>query len=102
MKRLPLILGLAAAVMMAWSIGRVHAQQAQASKVVFASPDQAQFIEIGRGTSMAPIWGDANMGPHASFTKFEPGFDAGMHIHTDVWIVVIKGTYLYKDEAGEK
>ena len=30
--------------------------------------------------------------------KFEPGFDAGMHTHTnDVWIVVIKGAYLYKE-----
>jgi quercetin dioxygenase-like cupin family protein len=26
-----------------------------------------------------------------------------MHTHTnDVWIVVLKGAYLYKDEAGEK
>ena len=26
-----------------------------------------------------------------------------MHTHTsDVWLVVIKGAYLYKDEAGEK
>jgi quercetin dioxygenase-like cupin family protein len=43
------------------------------------------------------------MGAHATYTKFEPGFDAGMHTHTnDVWIVVIKGAYLYKDEDGEK
>jgi quercetin dioxygenase-like cupin family protein len=27
----------------------------------------------------------------------------GMHTHTnDVWIVVLKGAYLYKDDAGEK
>jgi quercetin dioxygenase-like cupin family protein len=26
-----------------------------------------------------------------------------MHTHTsDVWIVVLKGAYLYKDDAGEK
>jgi quercetin dioxygenase-like cupin family protein len=52
---------------------------------------------------MAAIWGDANAGAHGTFTKFVPGFDAGMHTHTnDVWIVVVKGAYLYKDDAGEK
>jgi quercetin dioxygenase-like cupin family protein len=52
---------------------------------------------------MNVIVGDPDKGPHATFTKFEPGFDAGMHSHTnDVSIVVIKGAYLYKDEAGEK
>ena len=103
MKRLLLIVGMGAALMMAWSMGRVQGQQAQASKVVFASPDQAKFTEVGKGSSMAPIWGDANMEAHATFTKFEPGFDAGMHTHTnDVWLVVIKGAYLYKDDAGEK
>jgi quercetin dioxygenase-like cupin family protein len=77
--------------------------QAQAGKVVFASADQAKFTEMAKGTSMAAIWGDANLGAHATYTKFEPGFDAGMHTHTnDVWIVVIKGAYLYKDEDGEK
>jgi len=103
MKRLLLIVGMGAALMMAWSMERVQGQQAQASKVVFASPDQAKFTEVGKGSSMAPIWGDANMEAHATFTKFEPGFDAGMHTHTnDVWLVVIKGAYLYKDNAGEK
>jgi len=32
-----------------------------------------------------------------------PGYDAGLHTHTnDVWIVVIRGACLYKDDAGEK
>jgi quercetin dioxygenase-like cupin family protein len=32
-----------------------------------------------------------------------PGFDAGMHTHTnDVSLVVIKGAYLYKDATGDK
>ena len=100
MKRLLLIVGMGAALMMAWFLERVQGQQSQASKVVFASPDQAKFTEVGKGSS---IWGDANMEAHATFTKFEPGFDAGMHTHTnDVWLVVIKGAYLYKDDAGEK
>jgi quercetin dioxygenase-like cupin family protein len=52
---------------------------------------------------MQAIWGDMGQGAHGTFTKFVPGFDAGMHTHTnDVSIVVIKGAYLYKDEAGEK
>ena len=102
MKRSLLMIGMAAALVVAWFVGWGQGQ-AQAGKVVFASPDQAKFTDMGNGSSMAPIWGDANMGAHATFTKFAPGFDAGMHIHTnDVWIVVIKGAYLYKDKDGEK
>ena len=103
MKRSLLIVGVAAALMVAWSIGRVQGQQDGAKKVIFASPDQAKFTEVGKGSSMAPIWGDANEGAHGVFTKFVPGFDAGIHTHTnDVWLVVLKGAYLYKDDAGEK
>lgn len=55
------------------------------------------------GVSMQVLVGDPDKGPHATFTKFAPGYDAGMHTHTnDVSLVVIKGAYLYKDEAGEK
>ena len=103
MKRSLLIVGVAAALMGAWSIGRVQGQQDEAKKVIFASPAQAKFTEVGKGSSMAPIWGDSTMGAHGVFTKFVPGFDAGMHTHTnDVWLVVLKGAYLYKDDAGEK
>jgi mannose-6-phosphate isomerase-like protein (cupin superfamily) len=102
MKRSLLRFGIAAALVVVWSLGQMQAQT-QAGKVVYASPDQAKFTEMGKGSSMAPIWGDANMGAHATYTKFVPGFDAGMHTHSnDVWIVVIKGAYLYKDEDGEK
>jgi len=102
MKRSLLAVGVAAALMVAWSIGRVQGQ-AEGKKVIFASADQAKFTEMsGGGASMAAIWGDANAGAHGTFTKFVPGFDAGMHTHTnDVWIVVVKGAYLYKDDAGE-
>jgi quercetin dioxygenase-like cupin family protein len=55
------------------------------------------------GVSMHVLVGDPDKGRHATFTKFDPGYDAGMHTHTnDVSLVVIKGAYLYKDEAGEK
>ncbi len=54
-------------------------------------------------SALARSGGDAAQGAHATFTRFVPGYDARMHTHTnDVWIVVIKGAYLYKDDAGEK
>src|SRR5258707_13770447 len=104
MKRSLLMVGLAAALMVAWSIGRVQGLQ-DGGKVVYASADRANFVAMpgGSGVSMAAIWGDASQGPHGTFTKFAPGHDAGMHTHTnDVWIVGVKGAYLYKDDAGEK
>jgi len=103
MKRSLFVVGLMAVLALAWSIGRVQGQQA-GGKVIFVSADHASFTEMpGGGASMATIWGDANQGAHGTFTKFAPGYDAGMHTHTnDVWITVIKGAYLYKDEAGEK
>ena len=96
-----LILGLIAAC----SFSRVQAQ-GQSDKVTFAAPDQTKFSEMPNSNgrvSMAPIWGDSNSGPHGTYTRFAPGYDAGMHSHTnDIWIVVIKGAYLYKDDSGEK
>ena len=93
MKKTLLTVGVATTLMIAWSIGRVQGQQDQSKgKVIFV-----------KGVSMAAIWGDADKEAHATFTKFAPGYDAGMHTHTnDVWIVVVKGAYLYKDEAGNK
>jgi quercetin dioxygenase-like cupin family protein len=104
MKKSLLSVGIAMALMIAWSIGRVQGQQSQSKgKAVFVSADQAKFKDMGNGVSMAAIWGDADKGAHATFTKFVPGFDAGMHTHThDVWIVVLQGAYLYKDEAGDR
>jgi quercetin dioxygenase-like cupin family protein len=80
------------------------AQAQKGKQVVYVSSAQATYKPVpSGGVSMAALWGDKDKGPHATFTKFDPGYDAGMHTHTnDVWIVVIKGAYLYKDEAGEK
>lgn len=104
MKKSLLTVGVATTLMFAWFIGRVQGQQDQSEgKVIFLSADKANFHDMGNGVSMAPIWGDADQGAHATFTKFKPGHDSGMHTHTnDVWIVVVKGAYLYKDEAGDK
>lgn len=102
MKRTLVIVGVAAALLGAWCIGRMQGQ-AEAGKVIFVAADQAKYSSTNPGVSMAPVWGDATAGAHATFTKFAPGYDAGMHTHTnDVWIVVLKGAYLYKDVAGEK
>ncbi len=78
-------------------------KQPKKKEMTFKSADQLKFKEVIPGASMAVLWGNDETGPHASITKFEPGFDAGMHMHTnDGRIVVIKGAYLYKDEKGEK
>lgn len=104
MKRSLLVAGVAVAITVAWSVGRVHGQNASAmKKVVYVSADQANYTAVVNGVSQAKIWGDPTTGAHATFTKFEPGEDSGMHTHTnDVWIVVLKGAYLYKDDAGDK
>lgn len=94
----------AAAVVIAWSIGRVQGQ-ASGEKVIFVAAGHADFKDMGgaAGVSSAALWGDMAKGAHGTFTKFAPGYDAGMHTHTnDVWIVGVKGAYLYKDDAGEK
>jgi quercetin dioxygenase-like cupin family protein len=103
-KKSLLVAGVVVALTIAWSIGRAQGQQDQSKeKVIFVSSDQAKFGAANNGVSTAAIWGDATTGAHGTFTKFAPGHDSGMHTHTnDVWIVVVKGAYLYKDEAGEK
>jgi mannose-6-phosphate isomerase-like protein (cupin superfamily) len=104
MKKSLLAVGVAAALIGTWCIGRMQGQQDQMKEgVIFVSAERANFRETTRGVSMAPIWGDAEQGAHATFTKFLPAYDAGTHTHTnDVWIVVLKGAYLYKDDAGQK
>ena len=104
MKRSLLTLGVALGMISAWSIGRLQGQAAD--KVTYVSSSHATFSanEGGRGgVSTVALWGDQNTGPHGTFSKFAPGYDAGTHTHTnDVWIVVVKGAYLYKDDSGEK
>lgn len=102
MKKSLLAVGAAVLMCIAWSVGRVQGQQDMA-KVTFMSADHANFHETTKGVWSAAIWGDDQKGAHGTFTKFSAGYDAGMHTHTsEVSIVVIKGAYLYKDEAGEK
>ena len=82
----------------------VVAQAQKDKKVSYISSAHATYKPSAMGgVSMHVLRGDPDKGPHATFTKFDPGYDAGMHTHTnDVSLVVIKGAYLYKDDAGEK
>lgn len=106
MKKL-VVSGVAALIVVVASVGVAWAQK-ESSKgkkpVIYVPAEQATFKQSPTaGVSMAVLWGDPDKGAHGTLTKFEPGYDAGMHTHTsDVWLVVIKGAYLYKDEAGEK
>jgi quercetin dioxygenase-like cupin family protein len=78
--------------------------QGQKNEVIFVSANQASFKESPTpGVTMAVVWGDPDKGAHGQFTKFKPGFDAGMHTHSSTLsLVVIKGAYIYRDDAGEK
>lgn len=105
MKRSLTVLGVAIALAVSWWIGfaQGQAKPTKTKPVIFVSADEAKFKEVVKGVSRAVLWGNPDKGPYGGFTKFVPGFDAGMHTHTnDVWLAVIKGAYLYKDSDGEK
>jgi quercetin dioxygenase-like cupin family protein len=102
MKRSLIVSAVAALTIVAALVGVAQAQKGK--QVIYVSSAQATYKPSPMGgVSMQVLWGDMDKGPHATFTKFDPGYDAGMHTHTnDISLVVIKGAYLYKDEAGEK
>ena len=102
MKKSLIILTVTASTIVACLVAVAQAQKGK--QVIYVSSAQGTYKPSPTGgVSMQAVWGDMDKGAHATFTKFDPGFDAGMHTHTnDVSIVVIKGAYLYKDEAGEK
>jgi quercetin dioxygenase-like cupin family protein len=111
MKKSLMLVGLAATIFIGGSVGIAHGQAEKSKKaekskpkeVIYVSAENATYKERFPGVSMAVLWGDPDKGAHGMFTKFVPGYDAGTHTHTnDVWLVVLKGAYLYRDEAGEK
>ena len=78
-------------------------KQRKKKALISVSADRADFKEIFPGVSRAVLWGAPDIGSYGAFTKFLPGFDAGMHTHTnDLWLVVVKGAYMYRDASGEK
>src|SRR5256884_6309395 len=98
----------------AWTLAAAVVAVAVTTAVVFADQDQSSGVIFARSrtaTSSAPVpgvssyvaWGDTAKGPFGGFTKFRPGYDAGMHTYTaDVLLVVLRGAYLYRDDAGAK
>jgi len=102
MKKSLVVSAVAALTIVAALVGVAQAQKDK--QVIHVSSAHATYKPSPMGgVSMQVLVGDPDKGPHATFTKFDPGYDAGMHTHTnDVSLVVIKGAYLYKDEAGEK
>jgi quercetin dioxygenase-like cupin family protein len=102
MKKLMIVSAVASLTIVAAFLGVAQAQKSK--QVIYLSSSSGTYKPSAMGgVSMQDLVGDPDKGPHATFTKFDPGYDAGMHTHTnDVSIVVVKGAYLYKDEAGEK
>ncbi len=101
MKRTPILGAVSAALALTTAV--LFAQAQPGKGVIFVPASTAKFAEVMPGASRHLIWGDTLRGPFGSFTKFTPGFDAGLHTHTnDVLLVVLRGAYLYRDEAGDK
>jgi quercetin dioxygenase-like cupin family protein len=99
MKALMIVTGIGAMALATMTVSRAATDEA----AKYASSASAKYTEKFAGVSMATVWGDPDTGAHGTLTKFVPGYDAGMHTHTsDITVAVIKGAYLYKDEAGEK
>jgi mannose-6-phosphate isomerase-like protein (cupin superfamily) len=93
---------LAAVVVGALTTAVVFAQD-QGTGVIFARSRTAKYSTLVPGVSSSVAWGDTAKGPYGGFTKFRPGYDAGVHTHTaDVLVVVLRGAYLYRDDAGAK
>src|SRR2546430_9394382 len=93
----------AAVVAVAVTTAVVFADQDQSPGVIFPRRRPAKYSTLVPGVSSYVAWGDTAKGPFGGFTKFRPGFDAGMHTHTaDVLVVVLRGAYLYRDDAGAK
>src|SRR5437868_12592307 len=105
MKKILVTLGMTAVVAVVGSIVVAQNQEESPKKddLIFASAEKAKFKEVSPGISKAAVWGDEEKGAYGTFTKFKPGLDNGMHTHTnDIWVVGIKGAYVYRDETGEK
>ena len=101
MKRAWMLVTVGAA--MALTTAVVFAEQQQNSGVTFARSRTAKYSQLVPGVSSSVAWGDTANGPFGGFTRFRPGYDAGMHTHTaDVLLVVLRGAYLYRDDAGAK
>ncbi len=72
-------------------------------EAVYVDPTKSTYKELAPGASAAVLWGDLDKGPYAAYTKFTPGAVVALHTHTsDIRLVVLKGTYVYKPENGKE
>jgi len=93
----------AVAVIVALTTAAMFGRQEGGTGLIFARSRTVKYSPLVPGVSSYVAWGDTAKGPFGGFTKFRPGFDAGMHTHTaDVLLVVLRGAYLYRDDAGAK
>ena len=82
MKRSLLMVAVVVGMIAAWSIGRLQGQT-QGDKIIFVSSSHATYTAMQPGNpavTAAAVWGDANAGAHGTFSKFAPGYDAGMSL----------------------
>jgi mannose-6-phosphate isomerase-like protein (cupin superfamily) len=99
------VAGVAVLLAVMWASGLVHGEQQKsaAEEVILVSAADAEYQAAAPHIARAVLWGDDESGPYGAFTRFDAGADAGSHTHADdVWIVVLDGAYVYRDEAGEK
>lgn len=93
----------AVAIAVAVTTAVVFAEQEHSTGVIFVRSRAVKYSPLVPGVSSYVAWGDTAKGPFGAFAKFRPGYDAGMHTHTaDVLLVVLRGAYLYRDDAGAK
>jgi quercetin dioxygenase-like cupin family protein len=104
MKKSLMVLGMSIALAVAWfGFAQTAEKETKTKPATFATADEANYKEVVPGVTRTVLWGNPDKAAYGAFTKFKPGMDAGLHTHTnDVWLVVLKGAYLYKDDAGEK
>jgi quercetin dioxygenase-like cupin family protein len=98
------VLGIMIVALVAWSrIAPAQDKPASGRTVIFSAADDLKYKEVVPGVSRAVLWGNPEQREYGAFTKFAPGLDAGMHTHTnDIWLVVLRGAYLYRDDRGAK
>jgi len=99
MKRLAFLV--VATVLVGYAVVSAQGQSGK-REATFVSGNKAAFKDLIPGASSATLWGDPDKEPFGAFTKFVPGFDAGVHTHTsDLRLVVIKGAYVYRADGKE-
>ncbi len=81
--------------------GTVLAQAAAGKAVVMPAADMKWEVMQGPpGVQIAQLWGDYTKGAFGALLKFQAGFDAPLHTHTnDMRLVVVSGTFIHTPEG---